>query len=359
MSKKLVLSLKNKNMRFSIIFFAILGLCFFACQSTDKKEEKSQKMQLFSAVVKTYSVTEQSENNQIKVLGIITSESEVKPSFKTGGVIRQTYVKEGDIIKKGQLLATLEMDEIDAQVRQAEEGLKKSERDLVRVKNLYKDSVATLEQVQNATTVFELTKRNTQIAKFNRSYSVIRSSIDGKVIKQIMFKGEITGPGNPIYAILGIGSKDWVIKAGLTDRDWARVTQEDTVTITMDAYPDRSFVGYIANKSSVGGNASGTFDVEIRFKENTPILAVGLIANVNISMTKSVTHKIIPIEALVKTDGNTAYAYTIKNGLAKRIKLTIAKLLGDKVAISNGLEGIEMVVTTGAMYLEEGDKVTY
>ncbi len=346
-------------MRIIIIFIAIVGICFFACQSKEKKENKNSPDLTGQTIVKTYNITEQSENNQINVLGIIMSESEARPSFKTGGVIKKTYVKEGDFIKKGQLLATLEMDEIDAQVKQAEEGFRKSERDLARVKNLYKDSVATLEQVQNASTAYEVSKRSADIAKFNRNYSEIRSPIDGKVIKQIMFNGEITGPGNPIYAVLGVGSKDWVITAGLTDRDWARVNKNDKITISMDAYPNQSFEGYIANKSSVGGNASGTFDIEIRFKDKTPVLAAGLIANILISTNESESYKIIPIEALVKSDGQIAYVFTIQNGIAKRIKLTIAKLLGDRVAISTGLEGIEMVITTGAMYLEDGDKVIY
>ncbi|MBK7633850.1 MAG: biotin/lipoyl-binding protein [Saprospiraceae bacterium] len=148
------------------------------------------------------------------------SEAEARPSFKTGGVIKKTYVKEGDIVSKGQLLATLEMQEINAQVQQAEEGLQKVLRDKNRVGNLYKDSVATLEQYQNVTSAYEVAKRTSEIAQFNRLYSEVRAPISGKIIKQIMYSGEITGPGNPIYAILGVGKSDWVIQAGLTDRDW-------------------------------------------------------------------------------------------------------------------------------------------
>ena len=107
--------------------------------------------------VHTTKVDSAAQNSVIEVLGIITSESEAKPAFKTGGVINRTYVKEGDFVKKGQLLATLIMSEIDAQVRQAEEGFQKAERDLARVKNLYADSVATLEQFQNAGTANETT----------------------------------------------------------------------------------------------------------------------------------------------------------------------------------------------------------
>ncbi|MFN8331231.1 MAG: hypothetical protein U0T81_08440 [Saprospiraceae bacterium] len=60
---------------------------------------------------------------------------------------------------------------------------------------------------------------------------------------------------------------------------------------------------------------------------------------------------------MIRSNGQWAYAFTIENGKAKKIKLQIADLLGDETAISEGLEGIHEVITTGAMYLEEGDDV--
>jgi RND family efflux transporter MFP subunit len=344
-------------MKYITIIIAITGICFFACKHESVQKPQKDMSVEESGVVKTVPVERYAESAHITALGIVLSESEAKPSFKTGGVISKTFVKEGDIVRKGQLLATLLMDEIDAQVLQAEEGLIKAERDRNRVSNLYADSVATLEQYQNATTGYEMARRNADIARFNRAYSEVRSPISGKIVKQIMRTGEVTGPGTPVFAIIGIGSQDWVIKAGLVDRDWARVKVRDKVRITMDAYPGKIFDGYISDKSSVGGSASGTFDVEIKLTNQPATMAAGLTANISISTADNETYDIIPIEALVKTNGNSAYAFSTENGKARKIRLTIARLLGDKVAISHGLEGVKAVVTTGAMYLEDGDTV--
>jgi len=344
-------------MKYLTIIIAIAGICFMACKSHETKTTEKEKADISATFVKTAPVEQYHESGNIQVTGIIMSESEAKPSFKTGGIIHKTYVKEGDMVKKGQLLATLIMDEIDAQVRQAEEGLIKAERDMFRVKKLYADSVATLEQVQNTATGYEVAKRTAEIARFNRNYSEVRSPISGKIIKQIMRTGELTGPGTPVFAIMGIGSQDWIIKAGLIDRDWARVKTGDKVVVKMDAYPGQSFEAYISNKTSVGGSASGTFDVELKFRKTPPNLAAGLTSDVMIYTDSKANFNIIPIEALVKTNGNTAYVYTVEDDKAKKLKLIIGKLVGDKVAVSHGLEGIKEVVTTGAMFLEEGDQV--
>ncbi len=339
------------------ISIAILGLCFFACKQDQNEPSPTPKKA--SNFVKIQNIDTITESDIIEVLGIVMSEAEARPSFKTGGVIKKTYIKEGDIVSKGQLLATLEMQEINAQVQQAEEGLQKAIRDKNRVGNLYKDSVATLEQYQNVSTAYEVAKRTSEIANFNKQYSEVRAPISGKIIKQIMYSGEITGPGNPIYAILGIGKSDWVVQAGLTDRDWARVQKNDKVNIKLDAYPGQNFAGMVSKKSSVGGSASGTFDVEIKFVSQPANLAAGLITNLSITSGKKENFMVIPIEALIKSNGQSAYVFTAENGKAKQTKITIAKLLGDKVAVSSGLDGVTNVITTGAMYLEEGDPVEY
>ena len=77
-----------------------------------------------------------------------------------------------------------------------------------------------------------------------------------------------------------------------------------------------------------------------------------------ISTKSKDSYIVIPLESLVRSNGSKGTAFTVESGKAKKLELTIAKLLGDKVSISSGLEGVNEIVTTGAMYLEEGDKVT-
>jgi membrane fusion protein, multidrug efflux system len=309
-------------------------------------------------IVKTTTAGTSDGLESVSVLGIVTSDKEAKPSFKTGGVVAKTYAKEGDKVKKGQLLATLIMSEIDAQVRQAEEGLKKTERDMNRIKNLYADSVATLEQLQNITTAYEVARKSFDIAKFNKQYSEIRSPITGTIVKQIMHDGEIVGPGMPVFAILGTGAADWKISVGLIDRDWARIKINDKGQMVLDAFPGKNYDVYVHEKSVIGGNASSTIDVELKFKNPPQNLAAGLIGKVNLMPNgKSNKTMTLPIEALTKSNGNEAVVYVIENGKAKKASVKIGNILGEKVEIISGISAMQEIVTIGAMYLEDGDLV--
>lgn len=178
-----------------VFLFPILLLFFsLACHKSDQsKVSKEAAPSAFTNVfyVRTTPVINSKLGDVVHVTGVIESDTDAKPAFKTGGVIAHTYVNEGDRVRKGQLLARLNMTEIDAQATQAQFALDKALRDQQRAKNLYADSIATLEQLQNATTAVDMAQKTLQIAKFNMAYSEVRSPIDGKVVKQMLQEGKL------------------------------------------------------------------------------------------------------------------------------------------------------------------------
>ena len=109
--------------------------------------------------VRTLSLMTDTMSQTFSVSGQFTTDDETLLSFKTGGVIQRILVNEGDAVKKGQLMATLHLTEINAATTQARLALEKAQRDFDRASNLYRDSVATLEQWQNARTALDIAKQ--------------------------------------------------------------------------------------------------------------------------------------------------------------------------------------------------------
>lgn len=308
--------------------------------------------------VSTVPLTMSGLDEVIHVTGVIQSDTEAKPSFKTGGVIARTYVKEGDYVKKGQLLAQLNMTEIEAQATQAKSAVEKALRDQQRVENLYRDSIATLEQYQNAGTAVEMAKNTLQIAEFNVAFSQIHSPVEGKVIKQLMEEGEITGPGVPVYYIMGVKQSDWKLVAGLTDKNWGRIKKGEKATITLDAYPGWVIESEVKRLSDVANPMSGTLDVELGIPSNDKRIAAGMLAHVEINPSTSAEYIIIPVEALVSSNGRTGIVYVPKDGHAEKRTVLIQQFQGERVAIQSGLEGATEVITAGSGFLEDGDEIS-
>jgi multidrug efflux system membrane fusion protein len=344
----------------NFIILLTLVAFFFSCRQ--KKSENAipaKPASNFSSAfyVKTVPIVTTRLEEVIHVTGIIQSETDAKPSFKTGGVIAHTYVKEGDAVTKGKLLARLNMTEIDAQATQAQFALDKAIRDQQRVENLYADSVATLEQLQKASTAVDMARKTLQIAQFNVDYSEVRSPIDGKVVTQMLHEGEIAAPGLPVYYIIGVQPSDWKLVAGLTDKNWSRIRAGNSASITLDAYPGWVINGKVKRLSDVANPSSGTFDVEISIPVKDKRLAAGMLAHVEILPSPGAEYPVIPIEALVYSNGQSGVVYVPHDGHAEKRVVHIQQFDGERVAILNGLEDAKEVITAGSGFLEDGDEI--
>jgi membrane fusion protein, multidrug efflux system len=340
--------------KISILSFIIVSL-LMSCGK--KKEIKKALMEDDIVAVKLVDVSQANSTEPLKVSGLVASLQEARLSFKTGGIIEKIYVKEGQNVSKGQLLATLNLTEINAQVQQATESVQKSERDLKRVTNLYRDSVATLEQVQNLTTALSLTKQSLEIASYNQGYSKIYSSANGVIVRKLMNEGELAGPGTPVFFMNASGTNDWVVKVGIADKDWTRLHIGDRASVQLDAFPETTFSASIANLSQGADQNSGLYQAELKLNTQGKKMATGLFGNAQITPSVIQKHTSIPIEAVVEGNGDDAFVYVVADGKAHKLPIKLVGIDNTRAFVGTGLAGITQVITDGSAYLVEGSKV--
>jgi len=307
-----------------------------------------------TAPVKTVTTTE-----PVFAAGLISSDVEARLSFKTGGIIDRIFVQEGQKVRRGQLLATLNLTEINAHVSQARQSFDKAERDLQRVKNLYADTAATLEQLQNVTTAQQVARQNLTIAQFNQNYSQLRSPTDGTVLKKMMNAGELAGAGTPILYIAATGQKNWEVRVGVSDKDWAKLNIGDKARLTLDAYPDNVFDGVVTELAQAADPVNKLYEVKIQVRPGSQRFAPGLFARAEIIPTQSRAYYVVPVGAIVEGNGKQAFVYTMaENGRnVKKLPVQIAFFDNESVMINKGLEGVKEVITAGSSFLTEQSDV--
>jgi len=339
----------------TLIVSTLLITLLIACGQKEPKAVETDD----AVVVKTAAVETIGYAPVLQYSGMIASKAEAKLSFKIGGVIAKVFVKEGDRVSKGQLLAALDLTEINAQVQQATKAVEKAKRDVARVKNLYEDTAATLELYQNVQTQLDVANEQLRIAQFNQQYAQIKAIDNGTAIKKIMNEGEMAGPGTPVLLIYGNANNDWVVKFGVSDKDWAVLRNGQTATVNIDAYPNKTFQGVISRKADIADPYNNTYEIEVKVMPNGQKFASGLFSTVQLKASAPQQTIMIPVEAITEGNGKTGYVYTVNadNKSVSKHKVTIAFLDKDKVAISKGLEGISAVITDGVSYLTESSKV--
>lgn len=290
--------------------------------------------------------------------GIVMPADEIRLSFKTGGIIAEIKVREGDRVKKGDDLASLNLSEINANVNMAENAHEKALRDWTRVRNLYNDTVASLEQFQNATTALDMAKSNLDVARFNLEHSIIRAPADGIILKQLAKSNEMIAPGYPVFLFGVADNYKWKVKTSLSDRDIVKINQGDSASVSLDAYPGVEFSAVVTLINSMADPGSGTYEVELSMATGGYRMAAGFIAGVDIFPSGQKDIYRIPVGAIVGIDGNRGFVFAVNDsGYVRKTEITILSVTGSDVIIKSIPAGLKEIVSEGAAYLKDGDKV--
>ncbi|MFH2096578.1 MAG: efflux RND transporter periplasmic adaptor subunit [Bacteroidota bacterium] len=330
-----------------LIFSAVLIIVFLsACKNGDTKEKSGNN----TVYVKTGTARTEMVAIPLHTSGKLTSATESKLSFKTGGVISRIYVTEGQQVQRGQVLAGLDLAEIQARKDQASLAVEKARRDYERAENLYRDSVATLETFQNAGTQLELAEANLKIAQFNLQHSSIAAPSAGKIMMKIASENEVIGAGYPVF-LFGSTEGNWVVKCGLSDVQAVQVSVGDSASISFDAFPNRIFSAKITEIASFADPYTGTYELEITPDHLDVKLVSGLVAKVDIFPQNQDKFISVPIEALIQTDDLNGYVYEWTSGEAVMKKVVIEKILDDRVLIRLGISEGAVLITEGVNYI--------
>lgn len=337
----------------SILLFAVLVQA--GCKSSPKETSQSEDV----IPVRILSLVQDSITSSFSAAGQFTTDDETILAFKNGGIIQRVYVKEGDAVSKGQLLATVNLTEVNAMVEQASQAYQKAKRDFERASNLYRDSVATLEQMQNAKTAMEVARQQYTSAGFNQSYSEIRADKSGYVLRRFANEGQVVGPGTPVLQINGAAAGKWILKAGVSDYQWAQIKPGDKAVVTTDVAPGKSFAAQVTKKSEGVDPQSGTFQVQLQLSE-VPAgkLASGLFGKAQFFPSQSIHAWAVPYDALLDGDANNAYVFVTDDmKTARKVKVQVARVASNQVMISGGLEGVKALIISGSAYLNDGSTI--
>jgi RND family efflux transporter MFP subunit len=297
-------------------------------------------------------------DNTLRAVGLLTPKDEARLSFKVGGLIESIKVEEGQAVKAGQVLAVLKQTEIGASVEQSQEARLKAQRDLERAKALLADGVTTEEQVQDLTTAFNVAKAAQNGMEFNAAHTRIVASVDGVVLRKLAEANEVVQAGQTVL-VLGGENRGWVVRIGLADRDAVRVRLGDAARIEFDAWPGQLFTGRVSNISSAADSGTGTFTVEVQVSAGGARFVQGLVAKVALTPQGSARVQVIPVQSLLEANDKEAGVFVLDEAAhdVHRISIQIGRMNGGQIEVLSGLAAGAQVVTGGAAFLENGEKV--
>ncbi len=289
---------------------------------------------------------------QVEVLEVGTVQPEIKVDVKSAlsGKVVELPVREGDVVKNGQLIASIEPDVNQAQtlagvrrgVNQAEIDFADAEKGYRDKQELLKDGLISVEVHREAETRYKSTREVLDAAREKAAIMTssgipvstspsqrinITAPMDGVVITRQVELGEaVTGAGSfnagtVIATVADLGTM--LVKAGVNEVDIGKVRLGAPVTVTLDAYPKVRFPAKVSRIAPAArlDNQVKVFDVEVSLDSQGKELRTGMTANVSIKGEKAAKVLAVPVEAVFhREDGEVVYVrknQTDKAGSAK------------------------------------------
>jgi len=316
--------------------------------------------------VKTAEAVRGDITQSISYSGAIESPKRVQIGSKIAGRVSAVLFNELDEVPAGQALIKLEDDELKAQLSQAQEALNQAqinlvniEKNLERVKELFKKGFASTEQLETAQQAYDvgkaLIKQNQANLAFIRARlesTTITSPISGTIVSKNVTVGEIVagplGGGNfsvptPMAEIADLN--DLEVQTDVDEVEMSKVHVGQEARITVDAYPDKTYKGTvreIAATTLSRRDVGITYRVKVHITNPDKILKLGMTANVDFMIENRGQVLTVPKSAVL-VQGDEQFVFKVRDQKVY------------KREVETGMEGEEFVEITAG--LQSGEKV--
>lgn len=240
-------------------------------------------------------------------------------------------------------------------------AVEKAKRDVDRLTPLGQKGYASTQHVADARTALDAARADQRAVEFDRSLAHITAPADGVVLARHAEGREMVSPGAPILTVSS-GADSFVLKAGLSDRDMARVKIGDPAIIRLDAFDGAELKGQVSRLAAESDPRSGAFEAEISFVDPDRPLVSGFMGRVQIQPATAGANAAavsIPASAILEGHGSQASVFLVnpQTGQVERRRLTVSRLRGENILVTGGLSPDSVIVTAGAAYLHEGASV--
>lgn len=351
-------------------FLTLVLLVFAGCSSqllsqaspeTGDEEEPALPVEIVEASYGNVELT-------ISFTGVLEPEMSVNVVHKTGGKVAEVRVKDGSLVRAGDLLIRLDAAEISAQVAQAEAALQMAQvqfetaaQALEDTRALYEEEIVSRQQFEQAETQYKVAEAQLaqaeaalQLARTYLDDTVITAPIGGTISSLSVNPGEIIAPGVPVAIINKMDMMEVSIQ--LTEKDVGRIAVGQEVGIEISAVSSELLEGEVTAISPVADPRTKTYEMKASLPNEGGRLKAGMTATIHAVVAAEKETVVVPVDAVLTQQGEQV-VYIVEDGVAYCRPVTLGLENGSEVSVLEGLSPGEQVVVKGQHYLQDGGKV--
>lgn len=309
-------------------------------------------------LVATMPLTETSFTHEVEVRGTVQSRKNVLVSAETMGRVEKISVEEGQTVKAGTKLVSLDADLIADNISEVETSLELAEAVYVRQKNLWDQKIGTeIQFLQAKNNRDALQKRLATLRTQLKQYEV-KAPFAGTVDDVIVKVGEMAQPGVPLIRV--VNPDDMYIMSDVSEAFLGKFQQGDIATVYFPVQ-DKSYKATIASVSKVINDQNRTFTIEVALPKN----GEGFFQPNQVAVLKLVDYAneaaITVPTRLIQTDASGKYVYVAGNEAGKTVavkrRVETGLSFNSKTEILSGLAAGDQIIEKGYRDVNEGTEI--
>ena len=341
------------NSKFLTGLFLLIALV--GCSDSASKSKAAPKAAL---LVEIFTVGTQSLQREINAVGTVRYRRETPLGFTTAGKVALVRFEEGDVVKRGALLAALDTTNVGADMSVATAERDRAGAEFDRVRALYADGWITKARYEAAEATLKSAEARVRQAGFASSTAQLYAPSSGVVLMRNVQAGQVIAAGTPAL-MLGEADDGFVFRVPIVDSDASKLRVGMTAVISIESAGKTALTATISEIDGRANAGTGAFSVQFRLP-NLPTLRSGQIGTATITLPASDTGEQlqIPASALfgVRTGEGLVYVVDAKDRV--EIRNVIIQRVADKfVNVSGGVSPGDRIVTSGLEKLRTGSAV--
>ncbi|MBI2513980.1 MAG: efflux RND transporter periplasmic adaptor subunit [Opitutae bacterium] len=333
------------------VFAAIFGYKFYSIR---QQMAARAGMKLPPVTVSAAVVRAETWPNTIQAVGALKSFRGIVVKTELEGVVREIAATSGAAVDEGALLVRLDTAVEEAQLAGLEAQARLAEINLGRARELRTNGTNTPNDLDTAETTLAATRSSVAQLKATLAKKRIVAPFAGRLGIVQVYPGQFLNKGDALVVLESIDPI--YVDFSLPQQDIARLTLGQTVRLTVDAYPDRTFEGQITALSPRVNDATRNVDLRATLRNPGEVLRPGMFARAEVVLPASEHALVIPSAAVVYNPyGETVYV--IADGVVQQRFIKTGASRGDLTQVRSGLKPGEQIVTSGQIKLRNGSAV--
>ncbi len=288
----------------------------------------------------------------------VITDDRVAVSSETGGRIIQLNISEGDVVRKGEVIAKLDLESLNLQKAEIEKRFELARTVYERQKRLWDQQIGSEIQYLEAKNNVEAMEKSLASLEDQLKKAVVTAPISGVIENKLSRQGEVISPGQPMLYMLN--NNRIKVQTDVPEAYLNSIRKGQMINIYFPAL-DREENARVSRIGSSINPANRSFKVEMEMANPGSVLKPNMLAEVKILEDERSESISLLVDYIQQEVGGKKYVYVLDNKVdppkAQKRYITTGISYQNKIVIEEGLVGGEFIITKGGFDIKDGQKL--